>query len=63
MPRHLTVAIDKYDYKLPHNAMFGGAIALTDDHIRMVNGFPNRFWGWGGEASNQIKPVVASDTL
>lgn len=27
----------------------GGAVAFTAEHFRRINGFPNTFWGWGGE--------------
>lgn len=35
----------KYDYP----AFVGGAISININHFRKVNGFPNIFWGWGGE--------------
>lgn len=28
---------------------FGGVIGLTTNHFQAVNGFPNKFIGWGGE--------------
>lgn len=27
----------------------GGAVAFTGGDFRRINGFPNTFWGWGGE--------------
>lgn len=48
-PRHMSVAVDKFDYKLPYSAIFGGISALTVEHIKKINGFSNDFWGWGGE--------------
>ena len=27
----------------------GGAVAFTGADFRRINGFPNTFWGWGGE--------------
>ncbi|CAI2321733.1 unnamed protein product [Caenorhabditis sp. 36 PRJEB53466] len=48
-PRHMSVAIDKFDYKLPYSAIFGGISALTKEHVTKINGFSNDFWGWGGE--------------
>lgn len=27
----------------------GGAVAFTSADFRRINGFPNTFWGWGGE--------------
>lgn len=48
-PRHMSVAIDKFKYRLPYNAIFGGVSALTKEQFKKVNGFPNRYFGWGGE--------------
>ncbi|UMM10662.1 hypothetical protein L5515_000331 [Caenorhabditis briggsae] len=48
-PRHMSVAIDKFHYKLPYSAIFGGISALTQEHVKAINGFSNDFWGWGGE--------------
>lgn len=28
---------------------FGGVSALTPTHYLKMNGFPNNYWGWGGE--------------
>jgi len=51
-PRHMSVAIDKFDYLLPYDHIFGGVeIFLTQDY-EAVNGFSNSFWGWGGEDDN-----------
>ncbi|KAL7287863.1 hypothetical protein TKK_0017928 [Trichogramma kaykai] len=57
-PRHMSVAIDKFLYRLPYSDLFGGVSAMTTNHFRMVNGFSNVFWGWGGEdddMANRIK--------
>lgn len=34
---------------LPYSEFFGGVSGLTVEQFRMINGFPNAFWGWGGE--------------
>lgn len=49
MPRHFAVKLNKYSYLLPYEEFFGGVSGLTVDQYRKVNGFPNAFWGWGGE--------------
>ena len=51
-PAHLTVAIDKYKYKLYYNTLFGGAVMFTRDHFEKINGFSNSFWLWGKEDDN-----------
>lgn len=48
-PRHMSVAIDNFLYHLPYDDIFGGVSALTVEQFRLVNGFSNMFWGWGGE--------------
>lgn len=57
-PRHMSVAIDIFNYRLPYNDIFGGVSALTRAHMEKVNGFSNEFWGWGGEdddMSNRLR--------
>merc|ERR1719479_427048 len=57
-PRHMSVAINIFDYKLPYDDLFGGATAMTVDQFKTVNGYSNKFWGWGGEdddMTNRLK--------
>ncbi|KAG5838364.1 beta-1,4-galactosyltransferase 5 isoform X1 [Anguilla rostrata] len=49
MPRHFAVKLNKYYYMLPYNEFFGGVSGLTVEQFQKINGFPNAFWGWGGE--------------
>nr|XP_046181511.1 beta-1,4-galactosyltransferase 1-like isoform X3 [Oncorhynchus gorbuscha] len=48
-PRHLSVSMDKFGFKLPYNQYFGGVSSLSKEQIMKINGFPNNYWGWGGE--------------
>ncbi|CAN7937161.1 unnamed protein product [Ixodes hexagonus] len=54
-PRHMSVAIDTMHYRrvaivtLPYTGIFGGVSALNKKHMKLVNGFSNQYWGWGGE--------------
>lgn len=56
-PRHMSVAVDKFEYKLPYKLIFGGAVALTPQQFRQLNGFSNMFWGWGGEDDDMAARV------
>ncbi|KAM6925120.1 beta-1,4-galactosyltransferase 3 [Xenentodon cancila] len=48
-PTHMSVAMDKFRYRLPYPQYFGGVSAVTPDQYMKMNGFPNQYWGWGGE--------------
>ncbi len=41
--------------------LFGGIQAFTKDHYIQVNGYSNKYWGWGSEDDDLYKRVVASD--
>lgn len=47
-PLHL--AVRNRLYEMPTmDLFFGGVVSITPEDYRAANGFPNRFWGWGGE--------------
>ncbi|XP_032179928.1 beta-1,4-galactosyltransferase 3-like isoform X6 [Mustela erminea] len=48
-PAHVSVAIDKFDYKLPYRGYLGGVFALRPIHYLKINGFPNSYQGWDRE--------------
>ena len=56
-PRHLSVAVDKFKYRLPYRAIFGGATVVSVDQFRKLNGYSNMFWGWGGEDDDMSKRI------
>ncbi|MCL4140316.1 UNVERIFIED_CONTAM: hypothetical protein GTU68_011913 [Idotea baltica] len=57
MPRHLNVAPSNFNYTLPYGSYFGGACSMTEEHIRMVNGWSNKYWGWGSEDDDLSRRV------
>merc|ERR1712012_1484981 len=56
-PRHLSVAVDKFKYRLPYKGIFGGATAVRADQFRKLSGSSNMFWGWGGEDDDMSKRI------
>eukprot|EP00092_Neocalanus_flemingeri_P027963 GFUD01030359.1.p1 GENE.GFUD01030359.1~~GFUD01030359.1.p1 ORF type:complete len:509 (+),score=123.71 GFUD01030359.1:129-1655(+) len=57
MPRHMSVSVNKFNYKLPYKDLFGGVSAISKEHFKLVNGFSNQFWGWGGEDDDMSRRV------
>ncbi|XP_051796705.1 beta-1,4-galactosyltransferase 1-like [Acanthochromis polyacanthus] len=57
-PRHLSVAIDKHNFHLPYRTYYGGVSSLFKDQFLKINGFPNNYWGWGGEDDDIYKRIV-----
>jgi hypothetical protein len=37
------------NYKYTYDQFMGGVIGMTKKSFEKINGFPNNFWGWGGE--------------
>ncbi|XP_067893101.1 beta-1,4-galactosyltransferase 2 isoform X1 [Heterodontus francisci] len=48
-PRHFAIAMDKFGFRLPYSGYFGGVSGLSKEQFLRINGFPNEYWGWGGE--------------
>jgi len=51
-PVHIAAAWDRYN-KNP--SYFGGIVAFNKDMFNKINGYPNNFWGWGGEDDELYK--------
>ncbi|KAK8405096.1 hypothetical protein O3P69_001586 [Scylla paramamosain] len=56
-PRHMSVAMSTYNYRLPYQKYFGGVSAMTPEQYTAINGFSNKFWGWGGEDDDLFNRV------
>ncbi|XP_045448719.1 beta-1,4-N-acetylgalactosaminyltransferase bre-4-like [Melitaea cinxia] len=48
-PRHMSASIDKFRFVLIYKTLVGGVLAITSDQYKELNGFSNKFQGWGGE--------------
>ncbi|XP_071455371.1 beta-1,4-N-acetylgalactosaminyltransferase bre-4-like [Hetaerina americana] len=48
-PRHMSVAVDELNYRLPYKVLVGGVFSIRTEHFFRVNGYSNLYWGWGGE--------------
>ncbi|XP_060696402.1 beta-1,4-galactosyltransferase 1-like [Hemiscyllium ocellatum] len=57
-PRHLAVSMDKFGFRLPYNQYFGGISALSREQHEKINGFPNDYWGWGGEDDDIYNRII-----
>ncbi|XP_066919813.1 beta-1,4-N-acetylgalactosaminyltransferase bre-4-like isoform X2 [Clytia hemisphaerica] len=57
-PQHLSVSLDKYNYRLLYQELFGGIEMFTRDHFELINGFSNSFWGWGAEDDNLYRRLA-----
>ena len=55
----MSVAIDTFGYQLPYDGIFGGVSAMKVEHFRQVNGFSNKYWGWGAEDDDMRNRLVS----
>jgi len=57
-PLHLAAVWKKYQH-LP--LFFGGVCSLTTEQFETLDGYPNNFWGWGGEDEELYHRIVDYD--
>ena len=60
-PRHMCVSVNTLRYNLMYRDLFGGVIAIRRDHFKLVNGFSNSYWGWGGEDDDMFVRITESN--
>uniref|UniRef100_F6YLK0 Uncharacterized protein n=1 Tax=Ciona intestinalis TaxID=7719 RepID=F6YLK0_CIOIN len=46
---HYTFLLSKFNYNLVYHGYAGGGIGYTKEQFEKTNGFPNEYYGWGGE--------------
>jgi hypothetical protein len=53
-PAHIARVWNRYS---DNPKYFGGVVSFSRDQYRSINGFPNNFWGWGGEDDEMYNRV------
>jgi predicted glycosyltransferase involved in capsule biosynthesis len=48
-PRHLATCVQQFQWQMPYPDYFGGVTLVNTVQFIEANGYPNRYWGWGGE--------------
>jgi hypothetical protein len=51
-PVHIAAVWDRYGRNQDY---FGGIVAFNQEMFQNINGYPNNFWGWGGEDDELYK--------
>jgi len=54
IPMHIAKLWNRYNN---NDKYFGGIVAFSVQQFRLINGFPNNFWGWGGEDDEMMKRI------
>lgn len=47
--------------KYKHERFFGGIVSFNLSNYYKINGFPNTFWGWGGEDDAMYRRIKIND--
>jgi len=63
-PISLAIRGTRYEHKGPDKGkiFLGGVMGFNREDFVRVNGYPNNFWGWGGEDDALAYRLVASNT-
>jgi len=48
-PTHLAARLSKFKYRLVYPEYFGGVTMFNKENFKWINGFSNKYWGWGFE--------------
>ena len=56
-PVHLSSGNSKFNYNLPYAGYLGGVVLIRKKDFETVNGYPNVYFGWGGEDDDFARRV------
>jgi hypothetical protein len=59
LPRHMAAYRSGWNYRLKYSIFFGGVNSFRGEHFLRINGFSNKFYGWGGEDDDLYYRVQA----
>ena len=48
-PTHLASRLSKFNYRLVYPEYFSGVTLFNKEHFEWINGYSNKYWGWGFE--------------
>ncbi|KAL9191383.1 hypothetical protein ACHAXT_001089 [Thalassiosira profunda] len=57
-PTHIARVWDRYSN---NEKYFGGIVSFSEEDMKRINGYPNTFWGWGGEDDEMQKRLETLD--
>lgn len=46
---HLASCAEQFNYTLPYRNYIGGVLSVACETFEAINGYSNKYWGWGGE--------------
>ena len=49
IPTHLASRVEQFNWGIPYQLYFGGITSFPSKVFEKVNGYSNRYWGWGCE--------------
>lgn len=63
-PMHMHGGSKKYpEQKGRPHFMFGGVVSMSEESLIKSNGFPNNYWGWGGEDDELRRRVFRTHNI
>lgn len=59
-PTLLATECSQFNYTHCYPTFFGGVVGISREHYQQINGFSNRFRGWGGEDDDLRRRCIAA---
>lgn len=57
-PVHCATNASQFNWQMPFPEYFGGVTIFNKQDFEACNGYPNSFWGWGGEDNSMYYTVI-----